>query len=155
MAQKILISHRGNFGGPNPDRENTREYLQEAIDCGFDIECDIWYKDKSFWLGHDGPREKVDPYWLMNHQVWAHCKDIETLYQYSLFCGFQSKSNYPKYFFHQQDFCTLTSNKLIWTYPGQLLTSLSIAVKPEDVQGEWSNIDKCAGVCSDFIERYI
>ena len=32
-----LIAHRGNISGPNPKRENTPEYIEEAIEKGFDV----------------------------------------------------------------------------------------------------------------------
>ena len=31
----ILIAHRGNINGPNPERENTVSYIQEALDKGY------------------------------------------------------------------------------------------------------------------------
>ena len=49
----ILISHRGNINGVNLERENTQSYIQEAIDLGYDVEIDVRYIDKKFWLGHD------------------------------------------------------------------------------------------------------
>ena len=37
----ILIAHRGNTNGKLPDRENTNDYIKEAISKGFDVEIDI------------------------------------------------------------------------------------------------------------------
>ena len=34
----ILIAHRGNTNGKLPDRENTNDYIKEAIAKGFDVE---------------------------------------------------------------------------------------------------------------------
>ena len=33
----ILISHRGNLTGKNPERENHPDYIKEALDLGFDV----------------------------------------------------------------------------------------------------------------------
>ena len=55
----ILISHRGNLSGPNPLRENTANYIDEAIKKGFDVEIDIWENEGDFFLGHDEPQHKL------------------------------------------------------------------------------------------------
>ena len=38
----ILISHRGNINGCNFEKENTHEYIQQAIDAGFHVEIDYF-----------------------------------------------------------------------------------------------------------------
>jgi hypothetical protein len=44
-----LISHRGNINGKIIERENSIDYVQETIDCGFDVEIDLWInKDEIF-----------------------------------------------------------------------------------------------------------
>ena len=35
-----LISHRGNIDGPQPDRENSPNYINEAIEAGYNVEID-------------------------------------------------------------------------------------------------------------------
>ena len=42
----ILISHRGNLKGINPQRENEPLYIVEALEKGFDVEIDVWWKKK-------------------------------------------------------------------------------------------------------------
>lgn len=37
----ILISHRGNLSGLNPDLENSEKYINTALSLGFDVEIDI------------------------------------------------------------------------------------------------------------------
>ena len=55
-------------------------------------------------------------------------------------------------FWHQNDDYTLTSQGLIWTYPKKLLYLNSICVLPE--LGYKGDINKCYGICSDYIERH-
>ena len=38
----ILIAHRGNIDGPNPELENSLQYIDKAIDSGYNVEVDIW-----------------------------------------------------------------------------------------------------------------
>ena len=76
----ILIAHRGNTTGPNPARENTVAYIQEALDKGYHCEIDIckWDGEK-FWLGHDEPTEAVDREWLKDNNLWCHAKSYNAL----------------------------------------------------------------------------
>ena len=37
----IFISHRGNISSKNTNRENSPEYIDEAIGQGFDVEIDV------------------------------------------------------------------------------------------------------------------
>jgi len=139
----ILISHRGNLEGRVPNMENSPTYIQKALDCGFDVEIDVWYKDNKWYLGHDEPLYDTDIDYLRNKKFWCHAKNIEAL-------GEMLKEDIHC-FWHQEDDVTLTSNGYMWTYPGQKLVSKSICVLPE------KNNDipkKIYGICSDFIINY-
>jgi len=48
-----FISHRGNLAGPMPEFENRPDYIDNALDLGFDVEVDLWSYDNKFFLGHD------------------------------------------------------------------------------------------------------
>ena len=142
-----LISHRGNINGPNQSRENSPNYIIEALDAGYDVEIDIWYKDNSIWLGHDEPTYPIDIFWLFERKskLWIHCKNVEAVvFLQECKCKFN-------YFWHQEDTLTLTSQGFIWVYPGKQPISRSIAVMPELNQ---ESILDCTGVCSDFINNY-
>jgi hypothetical protein len=52
----ILISHRGNISGPNPEQENHPDYIWAAIQAGYDVEVDVWFENGKFMLGHDEPQ---------------------------------------------------------------------------------------------------
>lgn len=138
----ILISHRGNLTGPNKERENSPLYVLEAIQAKYDVEVDVWYIDKDFWLGHDEPQYKTDIGFLINPALWCHAKNLEALVQmrsYKIHC-----------FWHENDLVTLTSKNYIWAYPGVECPN-SIAVLPESKN---YSIKQHLGVCSDYIETY-
>jgi len=143
----ILISHRGNLVGSNPQKENSQEYIQEALDKGFDVEIDIWVIDDKIYLGHDNPQYNVEEIWLQLHKkhLWVHCKNIEAVNYFS------SKLKLFNYFWHENDTLTLTSKNYIWAYPGKQPIKNSIAVMPE-INSD--NISQCLGVCSDYIQNY-
>ena len=138
----ILISHRGNIDGKNPQYENGQRYCEEAINAGYNVEIDVWFTD-TWWTGHDRPQYRVDPDFFLKEEVWCHAKNIEALKKL-LEIGAHC-------FFHQNDPVTLTSKQYIWTYPTQQLTEKSICVLPELQAVEVSGFLPSAGVCSDFI----
>ena len=70
----ILISHRGNLNGPNPERENSPKYIDEAIEAGYDVEIDIWLNDGILYLGHDSIQYETSLQWLENrkNKLWIY-----------------------------------------------------------------------------------
>ena len=141
----ILISHRGNLTGRIPNNENHPNYIDEAINAGFDVEIDMWWVDGRIYLGHDEPTYEVDNEWLVDRvdKLWIHCKNVELLNWI--------RSTILHYFWHEEDTVTLTSKQYMWAYPGKQPIIGSIAVMPE-IHNE--NISKCVGVCSDYINNY-
>lgn len=97
-----LIAHRGNFAGQNAERENTVEYLEEALAAGYDVEFDVFCYEGKLLLGHDkivkrtshlekmyelGKRYPIQSpiknevpsiEWLRDSRKWVHCKDVES-----------------------------------------------------------------------------
>jgi glycerophosphoryl diester phosphodiesterase len=49
----ILIAHRGNTYGPNEDKENSPEYIDDALKAGFDVEIDLRVVNGDCWLGYE------------------------------------------------------------------------------------------------------
>ena len=146
----ILISHRGNVNGKIPEAENRPDYIQTALDLGYDVEIDVWGIDGELFLGHDNPQYPIGWDWLKERSsnLWIHCKNIDALlyltdidYSLELF----------NYFWHENDTVTLTSENWIWAFPGKQPINGSIAVMPEIYNDDVSD---AAGVCSDFIEKY-
>jgi len=142
-----LISHRGNINGRLKSFENQPTYIDLAIADGYDVEVDVWYKDKILWLGHDKPQYKIDIIWFIDRlsKLWVHCKNVTALVYFKE-CG------YPiNYFWHENDTVTLTSLNHIWAFPGKQPIDNSIAVLPEIYN---DNISTCSGICSDIIKTY-
>ena len=139
----FLISHRGNINGINKKKENDPDYINRAIELGYDVEIDVRIKNNQFFLGHDDPLYKVTNKFLLNKKIWCHAKTIEALVAL--------KKIKAHYFWHQEDDYTITSKGYFWTYPGKKLVKNSICVLPEKF-----NIKnfKCSGICSDYIENY-
>lgn len=144
-----LISHRGNINGPQKPLENNPDYIDMAIDAGFDVEIDLWIKNGKVFLGHDKPQYNISLDYLISRQnsLWIHCKNGLAL-EHSLLNDFNC-------FFHNTDTYTLTSYGFIWAYPGSPVISnyRFISVKPEDTDDEVRN--DIYGICSDYVLGYI
>tara|TARA_B100001121_G_C18400933_1_gene485388 strand:+ start:106 stop:531 length:426 start_codon:yes stop_codon:yes gene_type:complete len=138
-----LISHRGNINGIQKDKENNPNYINKALEKGFDVEIDVRFENKKFFLGHDFNQFEVSKDFLLNKKIWCHAKTNEAL--------IALHEINAHFFWHQEDDYTITSKGYIWTYPGKKLLSKSICVLPEKANYEKIN---CLGICSDFIERY-
>ena len=157
----ILISHRGNFDGPNPAKENHPDYVDDAICRGFDAEVDLWAMDYKLYLGHSEPKYLIDFEWLEDHhqRLWIHCQNIGALQymttkrtKYWYFDeGWDMVTGELNFFWHQTDDYALTNCNYVWTFPGKELPirGTGIAVMPEKAPG-W-DIRHAVGICSDFL----
>lgn len=146
----IYISHRGNINGRIEESENKPEYIDDTISMGYDVEVDVWYVDKSWWLGHDEPQYQIDLEWIdkRSSNLWVHCKNVEAV---EYFYENENECKDINWFWHEEDTLTLTSYGYIWAYPGKQPIKKSIAVMPELYNDDISN---CHGICSDKIEKY-
>lgn len=146
----ILISHRGNITGKQPELENDPNYIREALDRNYDVEIDVWHINGIFLLGHDIPQYELPNDLLLNFskKLWIHCKNIEAIIKFKQEHPLSRKLNY---FWHEKDTITLTSKNYIWAYPGKQPIMNSIAVMPE-INND--NLSICSGICSDYIKNY-
>lgn len=147
----FYIAHRGNLLGPNPEQENSPDYIDSAIEENFHVEIDLWSENGTLFLGHDNPTYEISWRWLRQRKyfLWVHCKNYEAL-------SFCVKDKTLDYFFHNIDDYTITSKGYIWIYPGKPEVENGICVLPE-----WnSDLDnmvfdsKLVGICSDYIQKY-
>lgn len=139
----IIISHRGNVNGPNPKLENNPDYVLNALSLGFDVELDCWVVDSKIFLGHDKPQYLISHDFLnqVKNKIWIHCKNLEAL-------AYFIKTDF-NYFWHQSDKYTLTSKRIIWTYPGEKYINNSVLV---DLELN-SNNNNLYAICTDFPEK--
>jgi hypothetical protein len=145
MMEKILISHRGNLTGKQPELENTPDYINAALTAGFKCEVDVFCHDNKLYLGHDLAQIETSVSYLQQDGIIAHAKNLDALaamLQANIHC-----------FYHHNDNYTLTSRNWIWAFPGKPGTFVHpcIAVLPENYATDVTDFD---GVCSDFIEQF-
>lgn len=146
----ILIAHRGNLDGPNPEYENSLPYIEEAIRQGYDVEIDLRMKDGKLYLGHDVAQHAVGPGFLFKYatSLWVHCKDRKSL-------EFMIREDFCNFFWHDTDDYTITSKGFVWAYPGKHpVENKCVMVMPER---HWKlediSVFRTHGVCSDFVKH--
>ncbi len=134
----ILIAHRGNVHGPNKERENTPDYIDEALNLGFDCEIDVWMKDGNLYLGHDEPVTPITVNFLHDRssKLWCHAKNLEAL-------EFLVENSFNA-FFHDSDEYTITSKGYIWAHTKSKLSKNTICVMGTPSQD-------CLGLCHDHL----
>lgn len=142
----IIIAHRGNTEGPNPKRENEPFYIDNALDKGFAVEIDVWYVDKTIYLGHDKPTHVVEPDWLANRRsnLVIHQKNID--------CSLCPALSATNRFTHDKDSFAMTSFNIGWTVKKELLNENSIWVINE--KKENVNNVTLLGICTDYANYY-
>jgi len=106
----IRVAHRGNTRGRKPSEENSPEYVQEALSKGFHVEVDVRLFNEEWYLGHDDPQYLVSEEFLENDKLVCHAKNVEAFHR-------MLKNKKIHCFWHEQDFCTLTSKGWVWKYP--------------------------------------
>jgi len=139
-----IISHRGNINGPRRELENKPRYINQALELGYDVEIDVWWKDDGFWLGHDEPQFKVNRQFLQNDKFWCHAKNIDAFYHMiddkKIHC-----------FSHDKDEVALTSRGYFWSTADSKMTDKTICVMPSTLV----NLPKgVLGICSDYVRSY-
>jgi len=146
----IYISHRGNLDGVIPERENSLDYIQEAIDAGYDVEIDLRMKNEQPHLGHDYAQYPVTEEWLWQRReyLWIHVKEYAALKWI-----FQRSLMQPvRYFCHESDRYTLVSNGWIWSHDltNSMISKCVIPLLSKESVAAY-NQTGFGAVCSDFI----
>jgi len=145
----VFISHRGNINGPELDRENHPDFVDEAIAKGYKVEIDVRKIGEKLFLGHDECQYEVDLDWLVKRKeyILIHAKNVDAL--------IALKSDF-EVFYHISDNHTIISNsKYVWTHNLNDIRKHSI-IPLIDKVFEIDNFrkQKFSGVCSDYIAYY-
>ena len=145
-----FISHRGNIHGPQPDEENTFDYIDEAIALGYDVEVDLRWKNGQFYLGHDFAQEpSVSLEWIYDRQhfLWLHCKDID--------CFSIAPKAWRK-FCHISDPAVVVTPDFLWIHDLSMELNWKCIIPlltKEDIDNfdlERTRSGDCYGICTDY-----
>jgi len=123
----IIISHRGNTRGPNPEFENHPSYVDQAL-LEHQVEVDIHCNNGEFWLGHDSPQYKINLEWLIKrkNKLWIHCKNISAAQILSVY-----RKEEFNFFGHSNDKYVVSSNGYVLSIGCFVNNEKTIIVMPE------------------------
>lgn len=146
-----LISHRGNYNGIQPDRENKPSYIDTMLSMDYDVEIDVRFVKGQFYLGHDTPDTVVSENWILarKNRLWFHCKDLYSAQQFhKMNCAIQ-------YFCHTSDSYVLTSTGHIWVHDLNLKLDETCIIPLLDEESIVKhNTKDVYAICTDFISIY-
>ncbi len=140
----IQISHRGNYKGRVEERENSPDYIEEAIAAGYNVEVDVRLVNNVLMLGHDFSKYEVPLTFLERPEIWAHAKNLSGYF-------YLHSNHLIQVFWHDRDDFAFTSKGIKWCKTG-ILTYDGIMVMPELNNHHTALLrqgHKPLGVCSD------
>lgn len=144
MKKMLILSHRGNVAGPDPEKENNPNWIDSLKKSRpFNgVEVDVRVGTGGFlYLGHDKPQYVVPELFLEDPFIWCHAKDKESL---------ERLSRNPKIhcFWHEEDNFALTSRGFIWAHPkATWMAAGTVLVHLLPYEGEPKGL---RGVCTDY-----
>lgn len=144
-----MISNPGNTTGIDPLKENSPEYVKDALNQGFHVVVDVWLVGRQhFCYGIRKPSFfPITVEFLKSNKIICHAKTVETLERLML--------ERVHCFIHDRDDYVLTNGGIIWTSPGKPITTRSVFTMPEHFIPDISSLAllTCAGVCSNRIQE--
>ena len=152
IPTKLLILHRG-LSINDSLIENHPDTLESREINNYYIECDIWYVNNNWYLGHDTPTYLIKDFdlFLKSKQRLIHAKDGNTLAEIINYCNKRGYDN--EIFYHTDEDYILTTQNTIIAYPGKPLYKNTLCMMPENMNraitcDEYNNI---VGICSDTL----
>lgn len=145
-----LISNKGNLRGIISEYENTPEYIEAALNSGFDVKIDLLLNDGKLFIGNDSNKIKLDIDWLekYHNKLWLECKDINLIQKLN---QLDNRGVYLNYFWHENDQITLTSRGYILSYIDEPV--IGAIIMTPTIKND--KIKLCYGICSDNIMDFI
>ena len=148
---KILL-HRANNGIDNlPENDPDTINLRNKEGCA--VECDLWFREEKWYLGHDLPEyEVLDLELFLSEQSnLIHAKDGITLAKLIKYCRERGYDN--EIFYHTSEDYVLTTRGNIIAYPGKVLYEGNLCMMPESMGRNITESEKknIVEICSDNI----
>lgn len=151
----LFFSHRGNISGPNPELENTPDYVLKALNKGFSVVVDVCLKNEVLYLGnkHSDSKTEVDKSFLQNTSIVCRAHDeitYEALLSYEIHCFYHDNHQDPKTSLGLQMINYELSNEVN-------LSQKTILMFPEEYLSNKPNYNtykQAFGILSNYIINY-
>jgi hypothetical protein len=144
-----LISNKGNLNGIS-ENENKPEFIENAINLGYDVKIDLWLQDNQLYLGSSKPEFKLDIDWFekFHQKLWLDCHDLTIIDRFYDLDPMGTKLNY---FYIHKDPIARTSKwyNIVW---GEKPIKGCVFMYPE-IHPEF-DYTQCFGLISSQIMNY-
>lgn len=148
-----LLLHRGN-NGVDDLSENDPITIDARNAEGYAVECDIWFRDNKWYLGHDAPEYEVLDLgvFLTERSNLIHAKDGETFAKLVKYCRERGFNN--EIFYHTIEDYVISTRGTIIAYPGKELYDGNLCMMPENMGRSITDKEKknIGEICSDSLE---
>jgi len=142
------ICHRGIMNTTAKELENNLGVLIQREIQGLAVEVDVWYTEKSLWLGHDKPEYRISLEWLAaSRRRLIHAKDGATFAYLLEEAGKRALDLHI--FYHTDEDYVLTNKGAVICYPGQPLLPGSLCMMPERASYTPEQLACVSAICSD------
>jgi len=149
---KILL-HRGNNGLDNLP-ENYPATVCKRNNEGYSVECDIWFQESKWYLGHDRPQYELQnlEVFLVGRNNLIHAKNGETFAKLLKYCRERGFNN--EIFYHTNEDYVLSTRGNIIAYPGKILYEENLCMMPESIGRNISEEEKnnIVEICSNSLQ---
>ena len=145
----LKIAHRGLSDGPNLVLENTVQQLESNARHHVISECDIWYTDTMYFLGHDAPTIPVTEAWIIHFSPWLliHAKTAHTFHRLNTLRTEQAIDLHI--FYHTDEDIVLTTHGCVIVYPGFEVLPGWMSMMPE--RAPHITTRNAVVICSDYL----
>jgi len=140
----LYISNKGNISGRDPKKENTVEYLLQAVQDGYCIKTDLWVIKGRLVTGNDFPANGIILDRFEKDKLLIQARNLPALL-------FLLENGYHC-FWRESDDIVLTNKNFVLSFNNSLIPKCIVMNPEKNIISEWSNY---LGLCSDFISGYV
>jgi hypothetical protein len=140
----LYISNKGNISGRDPKKENTVEYLLQAVQGGYCIKTDLWVIKGRLVTGNDFPANGIILDRFEKDKLLIQARNLPALL-------FLLENGYHC-FWRESDDIVLTNKNFVLSFNNSLIPKCIVMNPEKNIISDWSNY---LGLCSDFISGYV
>lgn len=162
-----FVAHRGLYNMDYP--ENSPDAILNTLNRGYDVEVDIRYHEKRFYMGHDTPDYLLPLDVLLASQqnkttVYFHAKDALTYFKFERILATELNNfNYLDLFYHTTEDFVMTAKHKAWIHPSfsgldfsatSNLKTIKVITNKDGLEKEFRNYTTCV-LCVDDVANAV
>lgn len=140
----LYISNKGNISGRDPKKENTVEYLLQAVQSGYCVKTDLWVIKGRLVTGNDFPANGIALDRFKKGKLLIQARNLPALL-------FLLENEYHC-FWRESDDIVLTNKNFVLSFNNSLIPKCIVMNPEKNIISDWGDY---LGLCSDFISGYV